>query len=109
MPRKQFDQTKTVTLNNTNSTTIEIGDGVAGTALVQIDDGTTGNKPATYDLVMRVYNPSEGDYQFYDEVTGVQHRAITDPLFEDKAEYELTNQSGGQATYRIRALGLQEA
>lgn len=106
MPSKQSDQTKEQTLADGESITIVIGKGVTGRAIVQIDDGTTDGTPATYDIVARVYNPDESDYQFYDAETGIQERSLVDPLFEDKQEYELTNQSGGQATFRMRVMAV---
>ena len=106
MPAKHFDKTEEQTLADGESMTITIGSGIDGRAVVQIDDGTTDGQPATYDLIARRYNPALADWMYFDELSGAQYRAVEDPLSEDRQQYELTNRSGANATYRMRVVGI---
>lgn len=102
---KDYDKTVEQTLQDGESMTITVGGGISGRAIVQVDDGTTDAIPAAYDLVSRVEG-EPGEFMFFDALEGVTHRSVQDPLWEDRLQYELTNVSGGAATYRMRVVGL---
>lgn len=84
------------------SETLTVDATEASEVVLTVDDGTTGGTPATYDLVQRKRSGGDvGRFQFYDEETGIQYRSVVDPAFGTQFQAELTNASGGPATYEI--------
>lgn len=86
-------------LDDTSSTTLTVETRNADRVVLQVDDGTEDGTPATYDLTQRAKNSGIGRFQFYDAETGITYRSVVDPAVGQEMEMELTNQSGGTATY----------
>jgi hypothetical protein len=89
------------TIANGSSETITVETGRSDEVVILVDDGSTGGAPAEYTLTERVYIPDIDDYQFYDEVTGSTARSFLEPTYGIKGEFEFTNTSGSDSTYRI--------
>lgn len=102
-----YEKRKTVTLQSGGTDTLEVDVDQEGTIITFIDDGA-GNAAATYDLLQEVYSAGFNDWQFYDEVTGETARSWQDEAIPQKHRATIANQSGGQATYRIRIVVLEE-
>jgi len=92
-------ESATLTLDTRDPDTTEV--------LLFIDDGTTGNTPAQYDLEQHVDVPGgTDDFRFYDEVTGETARSWSDPVVGQQFRNIITNASGGTANYRVMAVAL---
>lgn len=91
----------TGSINDTNSVTLEVGTSAAARVYLFVDDGTTGSQPAQYDLTVRGYSPPDhlDRYQFYFDEVGRTDRSWDWPAAGSKCEVELTNTSGGTATF----------
>lgn len=100
LDKKTFDST----INDTNTESFEVDTSRAEDIVILLDDGTTGNTPASYDMTVKVYSNKVNDYQFYDEVTGETSRALGEVAWGDKMKFEFTNKSGSNANYRITIL-----
>ena len=89
------------------STTLSVRTVDADSVVLLIDDGTKDGFPSSYDLTQRVLSVEHNEYQFYDEVTEETARSWEDPAVPTDMEYEITNVSGGDATFRISVISYQ--
>lgn len=97
-------------LNDTNATTLSVDTRNADSVALFVDDGTQDGTPASFDLTTRVRAPEfSGDpFMFYADETGVTFRSVEDPAYGPEMQYEITNQSGASADYRVRLVSLED-
>lgn len=92
------------TLNNGETIELEVhtDSELADRVVLMVDDGTTGNAPAAYDLEQQVYVNDQkiDDYMRYDKETGLTASSVVDPAISRKFKAIITNASGGQANFR---------
>jgi len=89
--------------------TVDTRGGATTEVLLFVDDGTSGNEPAEYDLEQYVDVPGGvDDFRFYDAVSGETARSWSDPVIGQQFRHIITNVSGGAATYRVTAIALGE-
>jgi hypothetical protein len=92
-------------IGDTNSETVQISASEATRAHLTIDDGTTGNSPAEYTITVRGYNPGVERFQFVWEETTRTDRSWSFDAVGGSIEVEITNTSGGSATYEFMLEG----
>ena len=69
--------------------------------IILVDDGTTGNTPAQYDLVEEISFSQLGDTMEYKSITGSTAKSHRESAFGGNWTITLTNSSAAAATYRI--------
>lgn len=86
-------------IGNNDSVTLEVDTGDAEFVVLTVDDGSQDGIPPQYDIVQRKYSGRLKRYQYYDGESGVQYRSIIDPAVGKQMQIEITNTSGGAATF----------
>lgn len=83
------------------SETLEVKTEHADTVIIFLDDGTTGETPADYDMTQRIYHQELDDYMWYSAVQKENAKSWVDPAFAEWWQVEITNVSNSDANFRI--------
>jgi hypothetical protein len=97
-------------IGNTNSETLTVESNKADFAEVLIDDGTTGNAPAGYDIELQYYSTAVDDWMEVESQTGLTDNSpdIEDSCSGQNYRIVVTNSSGSSADYRISLESFKE-
>jgi len=102
MTREELDSaSQDATITTTTNSTLTVNTGRGEDVIVQVDNGTTGGDPASYDLTVRAYHGEVDDVMVFEEITGSTAHKHTFEAVGENMEFEFNNQSGGDANYRI--------
>jgi len=102
---KVIETAKIITLEDGESKELELSSTTnCNQILLLVDDGK-GNDPATYDIEFYHYNTPQSVYMLHSSYTSETSRSWEDDEPTDQWKAQITNRSGGKATYRLFAQG----
>jgi len=102
---KVIETSKTIDLEGGETGEIELSSTTnCNQILLLIDDGQ-GNDPATYDIEFYHYNTLQSLYMLHSSYLSETSRSWEDDEPTDQWKAQITNVSGGEATYRLFAQG----
>jgi hypothetical protein len=95
---------------NGSSETLTVSSSTADFAELLIDDGTTGNDPASYDVDLQYYSTAVDDWMHVESQSGL---TSTNPDIEESCRGQkyrviVTNGSGSPADFRISLESFKE-
>lgn len=91
----------TGSIADTASETLEVSASDADRLVFYVDDGTADGAPAQHTLTVRGYSPEEERFKFHSEATGETARSWEMSALGSKTQVEVTNTSGGSATFEM--------
>jgi len=93
-------------LTNNGTHELEVSASNADKLYVMVDDGTSGNKPASHDVTLEAYSPppEEDRYKFILEKTGKTFRSYRFESAGSKDRVTITNTSGSSATFDVTVI-----
>lgn len=101
MARLTKTQLKDATLEDNETVSVEVKTTLDSIVFTQIDDGNE-DTPEQYDLVQKVAPSDDEPYMPFATVTGSTATSFSDRAIPGVWKTELTNTSGGSATFRLR-------